>query len=253
MKKPKIILWDTEVSTALVKGYGPKWDFKCVEEVRPQQLMCYSWKELDARATHFVSMHDFDTYKEFIQSLADLLDEADISIAHNGIHFDDKMANTFFITQGVDRPSMRKSVDTCRVARSKFRFSSNKLDDLGTFLGVGEKVSISLIGIEDDFLDGKRQAIRDMKRYNVQDVILLEKIYKKLLPYIDNHPNIGMYARQEGICSHCGSINLQKRGIKPRGTGLVQWYFCNDCRGWSTDRVVTRDGGTHTTVSGQGS
>ena len=81
-----------------------KIDAALFKELEPQKLMCYAYKYLGEESVKFVSMHDFETQAELIQSLADLLDEADITVAHNGINFDDKMANTFFITNGIDIP-----------------------------------------------------------------------------------------------------------------------------------------------------
>ena len=240
-KKPRIILWDTEVSTAIVKGYGNKWDFRYVKEVQPQFLMSYSYKELDEKKVNFVHMHEFKSQKEFVQSLADLLNSADITIAHNGINFDDKMANTFFIRNGVDKPSPAKSVDTLRVARRAFKFPSNSLGDLGNYLGLGTKVSVGYSELEDRFIEGDKKAIKEMKAYNDQDVLLLEKIYKVFLPYINNHPNMGVYMREEGVCPHCGKKNLQSRGEAYRVTGSVWQWFCKDCKSWSYDRIATPD------------
>lgn len=239
MNKPKIIIWDTEVSTAIVKGYGSKWDFRYVKEVRPQELMSYSWKELGSKTTNFVHMHEFKNQAEFVKSLADILNSADMTIAHNGINFDDKMANTFFIRHGVDRPSPFKSIDTLKVARRKFRFPSNSLGDLGQYLGLGDKEVVNYGDVEEAFLEGDKKAIKAMKKYNNRDVELLEAVYKKLLPYIDNHPNMGVYMREEGVCAHCGSKNLQSRGESYRVAGSVWQWFCKDCKSWSYDRLTT--------------
>ena len=242
--KPKILIWDTEISPAIVAGYGNKWDFKYVKELEPQKLMCYAYKYLGDDETHFVSMHEYETEKELIQSLATLLDEADITVAHNGINFDDKMANTFFITNGIDRPSPSKSIDTLRVARRKFRFPSNSLDDLGNYLGLGGKAGTTYGSIWESFISGDAEAAELMRQYNERDVELLEAIYNKFLPYIDNHPNMGVYMQRPGVCAHCGaSDKLQSRGIAPRVNGDVRQWWCNTkkdgCGSWTYERYVT--------------
>ena len=247
MEKPKTLIWDTEISPAIVAGYGNKWDFKYVKEVEPQKLMCYAYKYLGEEAVTFVSMHEFETQKELVQSLADLLDSADISVAHNGVGFDDRMANTFFITNGVDRPSPRKSVDTLRVARRQFRFPSNSLNDLGSYLGLGGKAETTYGHIWESYLAGDEEASELMRKYNERDVELLEQIYLKMLPYIDNHPNMGVYMQQPGVCPHCGEADyLQKRGDALRVNGKVKQWFCvkdedrgkNGCGSWSYERYV---------------
>lgn len=244
--KPNIILWDTEVSTEIAKGYGPKWDFKATEILRQQELMCYAYKRLGERAVHFVHMHEFNSTQEFVQSLADVLDSADVTIAHNGLKFDDRMANTFFITNGVDRPSPGKSVDTLQVSQRKFKFPSNKLGDLAEYLGIEEKkLEVGYSQLEDAFLDGDPKAIRTMKKYNIQDVKVLEQVYLKLRPYIDNHPNLGTIMQQEGVCPKCGKTDtLQKRGFAYNVTTYAQRYQCmkprGGCGGWSKSRAAQR-------------
>ena len=245
-KAPKVVVWDTEVSPAIVAGYGNKWDFRYVKEIEPQKLMCYAYKYLGEESVKFVSMHDFESQVELVKSLADLLNEVDISIAHNGINFDDKMANTFFITNGVDRPSPRKSIDTLRVARRQFRFPSNGLDDLGEYLGLGGKAETTYGSIWEDFISGDAEAGRLMQVYNERDVELLEQIYLKFLPYIDNHPNMGVYMQKPGVCAHCGRDDaLIRRGEAERVNGpVVQWY-CKPKRGgcgtWSYERYVQKE------------
>lgn len=242
MAKYKIILWDTEVSTATVKGYGNKWDFRYVKEVSPQQLMCYSWKERGSKTINFVSMHDFKTQKELVQSLADLLDSADITVAHNGINFDDKMANTFFVMNGVQVPSPRKSVDTLKVARRKFRFPSNSLADLCKYLKLPNKLSVGYSELEDKFIAGDKKAQKEMKAYNNQDIISLEAIYDKFLPYMDNHPNMGVYMQEPNVCAKCGGKELQRRGVGYRVNGEVIQWWCNTkkggCGGWNYQRYM---------------
>ena len=114
-KGARIVLYDLETSQDFVSGYGNKWEFKVMRIITPSKLMCYSYKWLGERKTYFVSMHDFPTYVEFIQSLSDVLDSADIAIAHNGIGFDNKVATTLFLLNGVDQPSPYRVIDTLRI------------------------------------------------------------------------------------------------------------------------------------------
>ena len=71
--------------------------------------------------------------------------------------------------------------------------------------------------------------------YNIQDVILLEKVYLEMLPYMKTHPNTALWGNITG-CPNCGSDNTQKRGfIRSKGiTGLIlkQRYQCQDCGAW---------------------
>ncbi len=241
----KTILYDLETSRTTVEGYGSRWDFKVVKFIKPSELMCYSWKELGSNKTHFVSRYDYKTYHDFVQSLRDLLHEADITIAHNGGSFDDKMANRFFVLEGIMPPKPRKTIDTKLVAKRFFRFESNSLDDLGFMLGLGRKETIGYAELEDDFMSGKpsKRTVKLLREYNNQDINLLEKIYIKLLPFIANHPNLGDLEQINGVCPKCLSRNLKKEGTHARRGGRVQSYSCLDCGGWCNEASIVKPNG----------
>lgn len=244
MEKARILIYDLEVSRDIVEGYGNKWEFKVVKTIRHQELMCYAYKWLGDKKVHYVSKHDFDNTKDFVQSLADLQNEAHIVIAHNANKFDNKMANRFFLKYGINPPSPYKTIDTLRVARANFKFQSNSLNDLGEFMEVGSKSNITYADLETEFMSDNcsDKCERLMKKYNVQDVVLLEKIYLKLRPFIRNHPNVGDITMLNGVCPKCGSSNIKKEGTHARRNGRVQSYSCNDCHGWCNESSIKHKG-----------
>lgn len=240
----RIILYDLEVSRSVVEGYGNRWDFRVIKFIRPQQLMCYSYKELGEKNVHFVSRHDFKTYHDFVKSLHEVLDSADVTIAHNGGSFDDKMANRFFVLEGLAPPKPRKTVDTKREAKRWFRFESNKLDDLGDFLGLGRKETVGYADLEDDFMSDNpsKKTIKMMRKYNDQDVRLLEAVYLRLRPFMSSHPNLGDISGTDAICPKCGSTSLHKRGFNRKRSGSSQRYQCQSCFGWCSEASIKKEG-----------
>ena len=237
----RILLYDLEVSRSIVAGYGNKWDYKVVKMIRPQILMCYAWKWLGDKRINFRSMHDYPSEKEFVQSLRDLLDECDIAIAHNLKRFDDKMSNRFIVHQDIPPPSPYKQIDTLTVARSTFKFESNSLNDLGEYLGLGQKEKITYADLEDDFIENPTWSIiNKMSKYNKQDIVLLEKIYLRLRPWIKNHPNLSVMGNAEA-CPKCQSTNRHYRGYQYTNTTVYRRIQCQDCRGWYRERTQDKD------------
>jgi hypothetical protein len=57
-----------------------------------------------------------------------------------------------------------------------------------------------------DVLKGNKQAVRDMLKYNKQDVELLEAVFEKLRPYIKTT------VTDRGNCTNCGSTKLKRNG-----------------------------------------
>lgn len=240
-----ILLYDLEVSREIVEGYpGNKYgEYKVVEVLRHQMLMSYAYKWLGDKTVHFRHMHEYKTQEEFVQSLWDLLDKANIAIAHNLKRFDDKMANRFMIQFHMIPPSPHKQIDTLQVARSKFKFPGNSLNALGEFLGLGSKEKITYADIETDFINSPSWGvIKKMEKYNKQDVVLLEKIYLRLRPWMTNHPNMAVYSGDAEGCPMCGSHNRDYLH-SPVYTNTMAYRSvrCRDCHHPYRERLADPD------------
>ena len=248
-KKPRILSFDIETAPNLGFVWQLWTEIRSMDMIdKDWYILCWCAKWLDEdemiRGSLF-NNEDYDTKpqndKIILKKLWKLLDEADIVIAQNGIKFDRKKVNARFIMNGMKPPSPYKMVDTLRVARQHFAFTSNRLADLGKFLKLGTKVQTGGMKLWVDCMLGKQKAWDKMLKYCDRDVVLLEKIYKKLLPYITNHPNIGTYLDENAkCCPNCGSKNLQKRGTAYTSVASYQRYRCNGCGAWSRGTKNTK-------------
>lgn len=228
----RLLFFDLEVSRAVVEGYGTRWDFKPVKIIRQQELMCYAYKWQGDKKAKFVGRHDFKTYKEFVTSLADLLSSANVTVAHNGDNFDNKISNNFFMAERIDPPMPYKSIDTCKVARKMFKLPSNSLRDLADFLGLEGKREITYADLEDDYMTANpsKKTIRLMSDYTRRDVDLLEEVYMLLRPYIRNHPIMTAFTETLDACYICHSTNIRYKGEQVNRTTMYKRYKCNECK-----------------------
>jgi uncharacterized protein YprB with RNaseH-like and TPR domain len=197
-------------------------------------MLCFAYKWLGEKKTNVLSLQDVKNEKELVRNLWSIFEEADIIIGHNSDRFDIKKSNAKFIEFGFRPPEPYKTVDTLKVARKYFKFDSNRLDSLGEYLGVGRKVNTGGFDLWLGCMKGDEKSWRLMKKYNKQDVDLLEKIYTKLRPFIDNHPNLNILDNKETSCPKCKSSRIQKRGFSLTTIGKKQRFVCLDCGGWST-------------------
>ncbi len=211
--------------------------------------MSISWKWLGEETVHHASLANIprkrgtSSNKALTKLIHQLFDDADIVIAHNAYKFDNPVSNAAFIRHGLTPPSPYKTVDTLRIARSQFKFpGGNSLNELGAYLGVGVKSDITVRDLWFDCLQGDPKAWKLLEDYNNQDIVVLEGVYQKLLPYIKNHPNLGDLLQRDGVCPKCGSIHLQRRGFNTRRNGKVQRYQCNDCGGWTNESKLNTRG-----------
>jgi len=77
-------------------------------------------------------------------------------------------------------------------------------------------------------MKGDSAAWRTMKKYNIQDVELLEKVYLKLRPSIPNHPSVAKLRDRVG-CPNCGSDDVRRNGTRVVVSSLKQRWVCHGC------------------------
>jgi DNA polymerase elongation subunit (family B) len=172
---------------------------------------------------------------EMLEQVINLLDEADAVVHYNGTKFDIPMLHKEFVELGYAPPSGVKQIDLLKTVRSQFRFPSNKLDYVVQHLGIGAKTEHEGFKLWVKCMEGDAKAWARMRKYNVQDVFLTEKLYDKLQPWIKNGLNYGLFD-EESCCTKCGSFALTKRGFAVTNTGRYQRWQCEDCGGWSQEK-----------------
>lgn len=238
-----ILLFDLESSPNIGYCWG-KWDQNIIEFIREKQIISFAWKWLGEKEVKCLSLPMFKGYKkdpnnnkELVTELHKLISRASIVIAHNVDNFDDKMSNTDFIRHGFTPPPPHKTVDTLKVARKKFAFNSNKLDDLGSLLGLGRKLQTGGFSLWKGCLEGDPDSWDLMMKYNKQDVVLLEKVYLKLRPWIENHPNVHAFDAGDG-CPNCGEGTLKKEGFNITKMGKRHQLSCNKCGAWPPGKLA---------------
>jgi len=252
----KILFFDIETAPNIAYIWGLWTETRSMNFVEQSwYTLCWCAKWIDEKKVYSSALPDFKSYKrnpesdkEVMKALWDLLNEADIVIAHNAIKFDVKKVNARFIINGMNPPSPYKVIDTLRVARRYFAFTSNKLNDLGVFLKLGKKLETGGFDLWKKCLRGDKKAWNRMVKYCKTDVTLLEKIYKKLRPYISHHPNLSVYTDDPGAkCPKCDSDKLVKEGVAHTNAGQYQRYSCKDCGGWCRGKKNLLDNKVTTT------
>ena len=75
-------------------------------------------------------------------------------------------------------------------------------------------------------------------RPKYRNSIILEDLYKVLLPWIPNHPNTTLYTASKLACPRCGSVKYQSRGVEHTLTCSYKRYKCNGCNGWFKGELI---------------
>ena len=232
----KILLFDIESSPLTLYSWGLFNQNHSIDKIIDSSyVLCWAAKWLGDDKLMFDSVNQ-SSHKKMLKGLYKLLDEADAVVHFNGSRFDVPVVNKEFLLQGWAPPSSYQQIDLLRTARKQFKFPSNKLDYIAQALKLGGKTKHTGFQLWIDCMQGKQEAWDLMKEYNKNDVILLEKVYYKLLPWIKNHPNVGLY-NDTISCPHCGSESLNKRGFYYTGTMKYQRHQCKSCGTWSRSKT----------------
>lgn len=173
-----------------------------------------------------------------LQIIWQILDSADVVVGQNSKRFDTKKINARLLAHGMPPPSPYLQVDTLLATRAVAAVSSGRLEWIGPLIANAQKSrhgKFPGMSLTKECLKGNPAAWEEMRRYNVRDVVVTEKLYTKLRPWIKGHP-----AFFSSGCPRCSSMDLQPRGTYRTGIGEYQRFRCGGCGGWTKARKALR-------------
>jgi DNA polymerase elongation subunit (family B) len=228
----RILLLDIETAPNRAYVWG-LWDQNISHEHLEESsyVLCWSAKWLDDKTVRFKSRQRSEA-KAMLAPVHSLLSEADAVVHYNGLKFDIPVLQKEFLKHGFQPPAPFKQIDLMLAVKRAFRFESNKLDYVAGALGLGSKVRHSGFDMWVKCMNGDAAAWREMETYNRGDVVLLEKLYRRLLPWLEKHPNMSTLGGGGECCPKCGSKNVHKRGTALAVTRKYTRYQCQACGGW---------------------
>lgn len=250
-KKPKgmrVLFLDVENSPSLGYIWG-RWK----QNISSNQihteggvLLTAAWKWLGEEERHVVKAQDpfLDEDLNVLLEMYDAVEQSDVVVMHNGNRHDWPLFQTRLVLNNLPPPKRVKIVDTLQIAKKNFKFNSNRLDDLGKFLGVGRKVETEGFDLWRKVVNGDKEAHEVMAQYNIGDVDLLEKVYLKLRAFDGNlQANAGHYYHDNlSRCPCCGSSDVTESGnFAYTPVSIFVEMVCTDCGHRSRKRQAIND------------
>lgn len=178
--------------------------------------------------------------KNLLKGIWQLVNDCDICLTQNGIQFDLKKLNARFIMNGMKPPSPHRNIDTLRIAKKHFAFTSNKLEWMtGKLCRDSKKMKTKKFQGFDlwkECLKGNKEAFKEIEEYNKMDVLSLEELYHILQPW-DNTLDFRAYHYDNVIVCVCGSKAFVKSSFSYTGTGKFQIYRCTTCGKHRTSKI----------------
>lgn len=183
----KILIYDLETSPNI----GWFWRAGYKQNIQPNQILkeraiiCVSYKWLGEDQVYNLTWDKNQDDKFLIEQFVEVLNEADMIVAHNGERFDIKWFKTRALYHRIPTLPNYKQFDTLKVAKSKLYLNSNRLDYIAKFLGYEGKISTTPNLWHEVVTLNNRESLKDMLDYCDEDVRQLEKVYNEL-KYLDN-------------------------------------------------------------------
>jgi hypothetical protein len=248
---PVVVTLDIETSPLMGYTWGI-WEQNVIEVVKRSSVLCASWKFLGDSKVHNVAQCDAPDYKPGVendrfvmQALRDVLDQADIVVTQNGDAFDIPIIRTRLFELGIEPFSPVKRIDTKKLAKSMFRFESNKLEHMVQYASIASKTNPGGFGAWKGCMRGDKKSWADMIKYNNNDVLITEQLYLKMRPYMETHPNLNIIADRLDACKFCLNDKLQARGWGYNNASKYRRFQCTGpkgCGAWNKGvNIPTKD------------
>jgi DNA polymerase elongation subunit (family B) len=231
--KRRRLYFDIEVSAnvGLFWQSGYKLQIGTENIIKERAIICICYKWEDDNDVYYLQWDSKQDDKKLLQEFINVANTADELVGHNGDKFDLAWIRTRCLFHNIQMFPSYNTIDTLKVARSKFRFNSNRLDYIGKFLGLGQKNHTNFDLWKDIMLKNCKKAMNTMIDYCIQDVVLLEKVHKALNNHIPSKTHYGViFGQDRGSCPECGSddIVINKRRTTASGVKKIQ-FICKTC------------------------
>lgn len=233
----KRLFFDIETSPNIVfcwsAGYKINIGYENILKERAIICICWKWEKEDK--VYSLQWDEGDD-KKMVHEFYEVIVSADEIVGHNGDGFDIKWFRTRCLFHGIKSIPPFVTHDTLSIARSRFRFNSNRLDYIGQYLGFGGKIKTDFDMWKEICLKNDETAMNKMVKYCKQDVVLLEKIFNKLTGFGQIKTHVGvMDGGEKHHCPECGSPNTTNKSIRTTAFGIKRFRMvCKDCSRWFT-------------------
>ena len=165
--------------------------------------------------------------------VGELITKADIAVAHNGRKFDMKMAYGRMFMHGMKPPREPLLIaDPKAEASSRFLLVKNNLEYISLRRGGDSKTEHEGFALWKKCMAGDLHAWTRMKKYNRNDVRILEPIYLQMKPWMaKKFPNANLILGEASVCRvpGCGGKSFNKDGRGYNGVSVYKKLRCKKC------------------------
>jgi len=225
--KTKILFYDIETTKLLADVWWTGKQYVSHTSLRTEtKIISISYKWLGSEKVECLTWdNNKKCDKELIRTFLKFYNEADFVIGINNDNFDNRLINVRALKYNFDVNTHIRSLDLQREAKRLFRLPSYSMAYISKYLGFEGKYNHAGASMWEDIQYGIKEksekALKEMVKYNDQDVLTTEQIYIYFRKYIKTVMHIGvLHNTQKYCCPTCGSnnVSLYKTTVTPAGT-----------------------------------
>lgn len=239
--KPVIVVIDIETLPLELWGWGLYDQNFGLKQIKQDWTICaFSAKELGTPAQDILygsteGQKNIRDDKRLVREISKVLNQADIVVSKNGERFDFRKINARCAIHHLPPIKPFKSVDIEKESRRVFGFTSQSLDYTSNALNRKyrklEHKRFPQFELWRAILEGKKAAWKEMRKYNIHDVLATEEQYLMIQGWIRTQ-SVGPILADGIMRCPCGSDHLRRRGYAYTPAGKYQIYWCLDCGKW---------------------
>ena len=212
-KNAKILFYDIETSRNYVWSWRTGYKLNITHEqiLKERAIICVSYKWENEDETYTLHWDKEQDDKFLIEQFVNVLNEADLIVAHNGDAFDIKWLRGRAAHHRIPMLPRYKQYDTLKAALKLFNLNSYALAYLAKFLNVGDGKIRTRPGLWEDVCEANdRNALLEMIEYCEKDVVVLQKVYDVIKMYDNNVMHEGVLKGEiKATSPYNGNISIK--------------------------------------------
>ncbi len=226
--QPKILIYDIETSRVQADLWWSGKQYVNGSQITSEpSIITLAWKWFGSDEVYHLKWDKKKSDKKLVTDFLKEYNKADMVIGYNNDNFDNRWINARALRYGLDVNVHVKSFDIMKQSKRLFRLPSYSMNYLAKFVGVETKLQHTGLAMWEAIQNGgKREAKKAMKlmiEYNVQDIIVTEQVFLKVVKYMKFPIHLGVIGgKSKASCPSCGSENVKLHKTSVTAAGTIQ-------------------------------
>jgi DNA polymerase elongation subunit (family B) len=235
-----VLVFDIETVPALAATYHTGKQTLCEDQLISDPYIAsiqYKWYG-DSNVKVLLADLNKSDDKAILKTFVEIVDKADWVVYHNGDSFDWRWVQQRLAYHKLPALAPKESTDTMRACKKHFKLMKYTLSYCCKYFKVSHKKESGGFKTWVGLLLKDKKVLKDFKAYGKQDVISLEQLFIRILPYITKKPKVKQ-TLSDFRCE-CGSKSYVKNGTRLTTAGVRQQQI--RCKGCASVHYVTPKG-----------